>query len=235
MSYSNNKNDLSGECFRKPFTPPPPNNRTAWKKIQATWDACFLGAQASKVQALALTLFSALDWFPESLLPSDIMLAAAVRWEHSRESCFTVVAFLMLSFEQIQGSRHYRLECVCCSSAVVVGVGWGGENEEKKNTERVFLCLLSKLQWQHGSRLLMPLTLQRSRSVRNWSFFLCLNLWLMYQRNTEATGLARQNTLWVSRRWELCFLRIRVCKTHEKLGSACLSKLPSIFPALLPN
>lgn len=125
--------------------------------------------------------------------------------------------------------------CVLFFSSGGGGWGWGGENEEKKNTERVFLCLLSKLQWQHGSRLLMPLTLQRSRSVRNWSFFLCLNLWLMYQRNTEATGLARQNTLWVSRRWELCFLRIRVCKTHEKLGSACLSKLPSIFPALLPN
>lgn len=211
MSYSNNKNDLSGECFRKPFPPPTLNNRTAWKKIQATWDACFLGAQASKVQALALTLFSALDWFPESLLPSDVMLAAVVRWEHSRESCFTVVAFLMLSFEQIQGSRHYRLECVCCSPAV--GGKKKKENEEKKY--RVFLCLLYWLQWQHGSRLLMPLTLQRSRSVRNWSLFLCLNLWLIYQRNTEATGLARQNTLWVSRRRELCFLRISLQNTRK--------------------
>lgn len=149
MSYSNNKNDLSGECFRKPFTLPTPNNRTAWKKIQATWDACFLWAQASKVQALALTLFSALDWFPESLLPSDIMLAAAVRWEHSRESCFTIVAFLMLSFEQIQGSRRYRLERVCCSSAGVGG-GGGEENEEKKYRESfpVFFVLTAVTAWQ---------------------------------------------------------------------------------------
>lgn len=79
MSYSKNRNDLSGECYRKPSPPPTLNNRTAWKKIQATWDACFLAAQAGKAQALALTLFSVLDRFPESLMPNDIMLAAAAR------------------------------------------------------------------------------------------------------------------------------------------------------------
>lgn len=31
------------------------------------------------MQALALTLFSTLDRFPESLMPSDVMLAAAAR------------------------------------------------------------------------------------------------------------------------------------------------------------
>lgn len=79
MPYSNNRNDLSGECFRKPSPPPTPNNRADWNKIQATWDAYFLGAQASRVQALALTLFSALAPFPDSLMPSDVMLAAAAR------------------------------------------------------------------------------------------------------------------------------------------------------------
>lgn len=73
-----------------------------------------------------------------------------------------------------------------------------------------------------------------SRSVRNWSFFLCLNLWLIHQSNTEVTSLAKQSALWVSRRWELSFLRIRVCKTHKKLGSACLN-LSAYLSILLAN
>lgn len=184
MSYSNNRNDLSGECFRKPSPPPTPNNRTAWNKIQATWDAYFLRTQAGRVQALALTLFSALARFPDAQWCHAGCCSQAVRWELSRESCFTEVAFLYVEFEWIQRSRQCRLECVCCLPT-------GGKKNEGKNYRDFVFCSNwgDSMAADHSCLWLYK---ARSRSVGNWSFFLCLNLWLLYLRNTgEWPGQAK--------------------------------------------
>lgn len=136
MPCSNNRNDLSGEPFRKPSPPPTPNNRTAWKKIQATWDACFLGAQASKAQALTLfQRFGPIPWKPDAQWCHAGCCSQAVRWERAKLLHFAV-AFHMSGFEQVQ-LRQYTLQRVCCSPVGRVKEGM------KKILYRVFPRLLS--------------------------------------------------------------------------------------------
>lgn len=170
MSYSNNRNDLSGEWFRKPSPPPTPNNRTAWKKIQATWDACFWGAQAEC--SLGLTLFSALDGFRESQMPADVMLAAAARQsggaQHRKSlhrSSFSYVELWVKSGKRAVQAAACGLFSSC-----------GEKKRIKKNTEfsRVFYPTGGESRAAGCSWL--RLCKVRSRSVRNWSFFLFKSL-----------------------------------------------------------
>lgn len=57
----------------------------------------------------------------------------------------------------------------------------------------------------------------RSRSVGNWRFFLCLNLWLLYLRNTgEWPGQA--STLWMSGKSRTLFFQDQSLQKAQKFG-----------------
>lgn len=125
MPCSNNRNDLSGEPFRKPSPPPTPNNRTAWKKIQATWDACFLGAQASKAQALTLfQRFGPIPWKPDAQWCHAGCCSQAVRWESSKVASFCS-SFSYVKLWTSSAQLVHSAMCVLLCS----GEGKGGNEE----------------------------------------------------------------------------------------------------------
>lgn len=167
--------------------PPPriiglPGIRPKLLEMHASWEH---RQQTAGISFNPFQGFGPIPWKPDAQGCHAGCCSQALRWEHSRESCFTIVAFSYVEFEQIQGSRQCRLECVCCSPAE-------GKREWRKKLQRFSVfCPNSGDSMAADCSCLWPYK-ARSRSVGNWRFFLCLNPWLVYLRNTgEWPGQAK--------------------------------------------
>lgn len=174
------------------------------------------------MQALALTLFSALARLPDAQSCHAGCCSQAVRWELSTESCFTEVAFLYVEFEWIQGSRQCRLECVCCPPA-----GGKKENEGKNYWDFLSFVLTVETAWQQNTHA-SGLTKQE---VDLWETEGSFSVWILAavsEKHGRVAGPSKAPFEWVESR-EPAFLRIRVCKKHRNLGYACLRTTFSIF------